>query len=81
MREGRDSPIRVVLLPSTVLLWVCPGLRYYSVLLTVTTTYPTPGLLMDIPSVKTGQQLYITLGTTIVTIMNYLHYYWVDVGS
>ena len=36
---------------------------------------------MDIPSVKTGQQLYITLGTTIVTIMNYLHYYWVDVGS
>ena len=25
-----------------------------------TRSYPTPGLLMDIPYVKTGQQLYIT---------------------
>ena len=35
-----------------------------SVLLTAvppTRSYPTPGLLMDIPSVKTGQQLYKTL--------------------
>ena len=37
------------------------ALGFASVLLTAvppTRSYPTPGLLMDIPSVKTGQQLY-----------------------
>ena len=46
--------------------WVFPGPRLClpSVLLTAvpsTRSYPTPGLLIDIPSVKTGQQLYIIL--------------------
>ena len=36
------------------------ALGFASVLLTAVPPTPTPGLLMDIPSVKTGQQLYIT---------------------
>ena len=42
------------------------ALGFASVLLTAvppTRSYPTPGLLMDIPSAKTGQQLYIGIGS------------------
>ena len=45
-----------------------------SVLLTTvpsTLSYPTPGLLMNIPSVKTGQQLYITLLLSLLLLRYY----------